>query len=181
MTDALAVSHISSLLKISHHNCVTAVICFEFHFCVKSCFGNVINLHFTTVLGVRRARSDERVVFHRDLPNLPCGRKELILKRSSIFEEQRSQQIFSAAFLSSSSQQLFSAAFLSSLSQQLFSAAFHSSSSQQLFSEAFLSSLSQQLFSAAFLSSSSQQLFSAAFLSSSSQQLFSAALLSSSS
>ena len=169
----------------------------------EGCFGDVKNLHFTTVLGVRRARSDERVVSRRDLPNLPCGKekKKEILKRSSIFEDSDlssfSQQLFSAAFLSSSSQQLFSAAFLSSPSQQLFSAAFLSSSSQQLFSAAFLSSSSQQLFSAiillwsgvggrlvtsssaALLSSPSQQLFSAALLSSLSQQLFSAALLSS--
>ena len=133
------------------------------------------NLHFTTVLGVRRVRSDERVVSRRELPNLPCGKKEEILKRSSIFEEQPSK--------SSSFQQPFSAAFLSSSSQQLFSAAFLSSSSQQLFSAALLSSLSQhsfqQPFSAAFLSSSSQQLLSAVFPSSSSQQLFSAAILSS--
>ena len=159
------------------------------------------NLHFTTVLGVRRARSDERVVSRRDLPNLPCGKekKKEILKRSSIFEEQRSQQLFSAALLSSLSQQLFSAALLSSFSQQPFSAALLSSLSQQLFSAALLSSLSQQPFSAALLSyhlavvrgwwsasniifsSSSQQPFSAALLSSSSQQPFSAALLSSSS
>ena len=97
-----------------------------------------------------------------------------------------SQQLFSAAFLSSSSQQPFSAALLSSSSQQLFSAAFLSSLSQQPFSAALLSSLSQQPFSAALLSSSSsaalsQQPFSAALLSSLSQQLFSAALLSSSS
>ena len=143
------------------------------------------NLHFTTVLGVRRARSDERVVSRRDLPNLPCGKEKKkfyeILQRSSIFEEQRSQQLFSADFLSSLSQQLFSAALLSSFSQQPFSAALLSSLSQQLFSAAFLSSLSQQLFSAALLSRFSQQPFSAALLSSSSQQLFSAAFLSSSS
>ena len=164
------------------------------------------NLHFTTGLGVRRwlfalrvARRREKFAFHHSfgrptstkwregcLPPRPTKptlrkRKEEILKRSSIFEGQRSQQLFSADFLSSSSQQLFSAALLSSLSQQLFSAAFLSSLSQQLFSAALLSSFSQQLFSAAFLSSSSQQLFSAAFLSSSSQQIFSAALLSSSS
>ena len=137
------------------------------------------NLHFATVSGVRCARSDERVVSRRDLPNPPCGKKK-ILKGSSIFEAQRSQQLFSAALLSSSSQQLFSATLLSSSSQQpllssssqqLFSAALLSSSSQQLFSAALLSSL----FSAALLRSFSQQLFSAALLSSSSQQLFSAA------
>ena len=144
------------------------------------------NLHFTTVLDVRRARSDERVVSRRDLPNLPCGKEKKKFYRGAAFSKSSglsssSQQIFSAAFLSSSSQQLFSAALLSSSSQQLFSAALLSSSSQQLFSAAFLSSSSQQLFSAAFLSSSYQQLFSAAFLSSSSQQLFSAAFLSSSS
>ena len=155
----------------------------------EGCFGELKNLHFTTVLGVRRARSDEKVVSRRDLPNLPCGKekKKEILKRSSIFKEQRSQQLFSAALLSSLSQQLFSAALLRSSSQQPFSAALLSSSSQQPFSAALLtsniifSSSSQQPFSAAFLSSSSQQPFSAALLSSSSQQLFSAALLSSSS
>ena len=141
-------------------------------------------MHFTTVLGVRRARSDERVVSRRDLPNLPCGKEKKKFYRGAAFSKSSglsssSQQIFSAAFLSSSSQQLFSAALLSSSSQQPFSAALLSSSSQQLFSAAFLSSSSQQLFSAAFLSSSYQQLFSAAFLSSLSQQLFSAAFLSS--
>ena len=139
----------------------------------EGCFGNLENLHFTTVLGVRQARSDERVVSRRDLPNLPCGKK----RRNFIKEEQP----LSAALLSSSSQQLFSAAFLSSCAQQLFSAALLSSFSQQLFSAALLSSLSQQLFSAAFLSSSSQQPFSAALLSSSSQQLEPAAWTSSSS
>ena len=180
------------------------------------------NLHFTTVLDVRRARSDERVArgpkefaFHHSFGGLlwrrekiafhhsfgrptitfcvkgrsassricispqfwasdehevtrglsPAAtytkptlrkRKEETLKRSSIFEEQRSQQLFSAGFQSSLSQQLFSAGFLSSFSQQPFSAAFLSSLSQQLFSAAFLSSSSQQFFSAAFLSSSSQ-------------------------
>ena len=51
-----------------------------------------------------------------------------------------------------------------SCSQQLFSAALLSSSSQQPFSAAFLSSLPQQPFSAAFLSSHSQQPFSAIIL-----------------
>ena len=148
------------------------------------------NLHFTAVLSVRRwlfalrvARRREKFAFHHSfgrptstkwregcLPPRPTKptlrkRKEEILQRSSIFEQQRPQQLFSADFLSSLSQQLFSAALLSSFSQQPFSAALLSSSSQQIFSAAFLSSSSQQLFSAAFLSSSSQQLFSAALLS----------------
>ena len=147
-------------------------------FCVKGCFGNVTHVHFTTVLGVRRAQSDERVVSRRDLPNLPCGKKrEEILKRSSILSGAAfsKSSLRRAALLSSLSQQLCSAALLSSFSQQLFSAAFLSSSSQQLFSAALLSSLSQQLFSAAFLSSLSQQLFLAALLSSLNQHLFSAA------
>ena len=101
-------------------------------------------------------------------------RKEEILKRSSIFEEQRSQQLSSAALLSRFSQQPFSAALLSSFSQQPFSAALLSSLSQQLFSAAFLSSSSQQLFSAIILlwSGVGGQLVtssSAALLSSSSQ------------
>ena len=143
------------------------------------------NLHFTTVLGVRRSlfalrvawatwkkgrsatwkicispqfwASDEHEVTRGLSPAVthqtyPAEKKRRILKRSSIFEEQRSQQLFSADFLSSLSQQLFSAALLSSFSQQLFSAALLSSLSQQLFSAALLSSLSQQLFSAALLS-----------------------------
>ena len=126
------------------------------------------NLHFATVLGVRRARSDEGVASRRDLPNLPCGKKEEILKRSSILrgaafsKSSLSQQLFSAAFLSSSSQQLFSAALLSSSSQQLFSAALPSNP----FSAIILlwSGVGGQL--AAFLSSFSQQLLAAAFLSS---------------
>ena len=138
-------------------------------------------LHFTTVLGVRRslfalwvARQRDKFAFHHSfghptstkwragcLPPRPTKptlrkRKEETLKRRGIFEEQRSQQLFSAGFLSSLSQQLFSAGFLSSFSQQPFSAALLSSSSQQPFSAALLSSSSQQPFSAALLGSSSQ-------------------------
>ena len=96
-------------------------------------------------------------------------KREEILKRSSIFEEQPSksssfEQPFSAAFLSSFFQQLFSV-FFSNLFQQPFSAASISSLSQQCFSAAFSSSLSQQCQPAAFLSSLSQQPFFAAFLS----------------
>ena len=116
------------------------------------------NLHFTTVLSVRRARSDERVVSRRDPPNLPCGKEKKKFYRGAAFSKRAA---VSAALLSRFSQQPFSAALLSSSS---FSAAFLSSLSQQLFSAALLSSLSQQLFSAAFLSSSSQQLFSAIIL-----------------
>ena len=120
-------------------------------------------------------------------------KKEQNFKAEQPSRSSLSQQLFSAALLSSvslssSSRQPFSAALLSSLSQQLFSAAFLSSSSQQPFSAAFPSSFSQQLFSAALLSyhlawvrgwwsaSNFSQLLS---LSSLSQQLFSAAFLSS--
>ena len=120
------------------------------------------NLHFTAVLSVRRARSDERVDSRLSLPNLPCGKKN----RRAAFLSSFSQQPFSAGFLSSSSQQRFSAAFLSSFSQQPFSAGFLSSSSQQRFSAAFLSSFSQQPFLSSLLRRLSQQLFSAACLSS---------------
>ena len=168
------------------------------------------NLHFTTVLGVRRslfalrvARRRENFAFHHSFgrPTITfcvkgCSASSRICispqfwasdehevtrglspaatyqtypaekKRRNFKEEQHFRRAaFSAAFLSSSSQQLFSAALLSSL----FSAALLSSSSQQLFSAALLSSSSQQPFSAAFLSSSSRQPFSAALLSSSSQ------------
>ena len=159
-------------------------------FCVKGCLGHVKNLHFTKVLGVRRA--DEHEVMRRSSPAATYQTYPAEKKRRNFKEEQHfrraavsaallsrfSQQLFSAALPSSLSQQLFSAAFLSSLSQQLFSAAFLSSFSQQPFSAALLSSFSQQPFSAALLSSFSQQPFSAALLSRFSQQLFSAALLS---
>ena len=130
------------------------------------------HLHFTTVLGVQRARSDEHEVTRGLSPAATHQTYPAEKKRINFKEEQHFRRAaVSAALLSRFSQQLFSAALLSSLSQQLFF-------SQQLFSAAFLTSSSQQLFSAAFLSSSSQQLFSAAFLSSSShQQLFSAIIL----
>ena len=127
-------------------------------------------IHITTVLGVRRARSDERVVSRRCQPNPPG------VKTRRKFERSLDPQPFSAATFSSSSQQ-FSAALLSCSFQQLFSAAILSSHSQQLFSAA-LSSHSQQLFSAAVLSSHYQQIFSANSLSSHFQQPLSAAILS---
>ena len=166
----------------------------------KGCTAAQKNAHFTTVLSVRRARSDEKVArttqeicispqfwtsdeheVTRMSPHWVC---QTYPAEKKIKEEQHFGRaaFLSAAFLSSSSQQLFSqqlfsAAFLSNSSQQPFSAALLSSSSQQPFSAAFLCSFSQQAFPAALLSSLSQQLFSAAFLSSPSQQLFSAAFL----
>ena len=127
------------------------------HFLREGFLGDMKNLHFTTVLSVRQAQSDEKVVSRGELPKLPCGKK-----RTNFKEEQQFSK--SSLSLSSSSQQPFSAALLCSLSQQLFSAALLSSSSQQPFS----SSVSQQLFSAALLkqpfsSSLSQQLFSSSF------------------
>ena len=132
------------------------------------------NLHFTTVLGVRRARSDERVAsassricispqfWASDEHEVTRGLSPAATYQTYPAEKKRRKKFYRGAAFSKSSG-------LSSFSQQLFSAAFLSSSSQQLFSAAFLSSPSQQLFSAAFLSSSSQQPFSAALLSSSSQ------------
>ena len=82
------------------------------------------NSHFTTVLGVRRARSDERVVSRRCQPNPPdIKRRKKFLKKS-----------WSAAILSSHPQQLFPAAIRSSHSHQ----PLLSSSSQQPFSPAIL-------------------------------------------
>ena len=104
------------------------------------------NSHFTTVLGVRRPRSDERVVSRRCQPNPPG------VKRRRNFQRSLDPQPFSAATFSSSSQQF---------SEQLFSA--------QPFSAALLSSHSQQPLSADLLSSHSQQIFSAATLSRHSQ------------
>ena len=140
----------------------------------EGCVRDLENLHFTTVLDVRQARSDERVVSTK-----PTQRK----KKKEIFQDafiqshsqhSHSQQpllaALPAATLSSSSQQPLSAA--------LFSAALLSSHSQQLFSAAILSSHSRQLFSPAIFSSHSHQPLSAALLTSHSQQPLSAALLS---
>ena len=151
---------------------------------------DIQNSHFTTVLDVRWARSDERVVSRLDRPNPPCVKKKEILKKSwsTTILSRSSEQIFSADLLSRSSQQIFFSRssqqiFFSRSSQQIFSADFLSAdflsrSSQQIFSADFL----QQIFSADLLSRfslsrSSQQIFSADFLSRSSQQIFSADLL----
>ena len=132
---------------------------------------DVQNSHFTTVLDVRWARSDERVVSRLDRPNPPCVKKERNFKEVLIHNH--SQQIFSADFFSRSSQQIFSADFL----QQIFSADLLSRFSQQIFSADLLSRSSQQIFSADLLSRFS----SADLLSRFSQQIFSADLLSRSS
>ena len=149
------------------------------------------NSHFTSVLDVRRARNDERVVSRLDRPNPPCVKKERNFK--AVLIHIHSQQIFSADFLSRSSQQIFSADLLSRFSQQIFSADLLSRFSQQIFSADLLqqifsadladllSNSSQQIFSADLLSRSSQQIFSADFLSRFSQQIFSADLLNKSS
>ena len=169
------------------------------HEVMKGLLDDLKKLHFTTVLNVRRARSDEKVASatHKICISpsflsvrraqstegcLPIVSAKPILRKKKFKEKQHFGRaaFLSAALLRSLSQQLFSAAFLSSLSQQLF---------QQPFSAALLSSLSQQLFSAAFLSSLSQQLFqqpfsapfSAALPSSFFQQPVSAAFLSSAS
>ena len=113
--------------------------------------GDVQNLHFTTVLDVRRARSDERVVSRLGQPNPPCVKKERNFKEVLIHSH--SQQIFSA--------QSFSADLLSRYSQQIFSADLLSRSSQQI-----LSRSSQQIFSAQPFSA---DLLSRAILSRSSQ------------
>ena len=42
----------------------------------EGCDGDVQNSHFTSVLDVRWARSDERVVSRLDRPNPPCVKKE---------------------------------------------------------------------------------------------------------
>ena len=123
------------------------------------------HLHFTTVLGVQRARSDEHEVTRGLSPAATHQTYPAEKKRRNFKEEQHFRRAaVSAALLSRFSQQLFSAAFLSSSS-------FLSSFSQQPFSPALLSSFSQQPFSAALLSSFSQQPFSAALLISSSSQL----------
>ena len=88
----------------------------------EGCEGHVQNSHFTTVLGVRRAQSDQRVVSRRCQPSPPgVKRRKKFLKKS-----------WCTAILSSHSQQLYSAAIPSSHSQQ----PLLSSSSQQPFSPA---------------------------------------------
>ena len=99
------------------------------------------NLHLATVWGVRRARSDERVVSRRDLPSLPCGKEKKKFYRGAAF----SKQLVSAALLRSSSQQLFSADFLSSSSQP------SSCCGQGYAASIISSSFSQQLLSAIIL------------------------------
>ena len=111
----------------------------------EGCDDELQNSHFTTVLDVRRARSDERVVSRLDRPNPPCLKKERNFKEVLIHNH--SQQIFSADFFSRSSQQIF----FSRSSQQIF----FSRSSQQIFSADLLSRFSQQIFSADLLSRSS--------------------------
>ena len=148
----------------------------------EGCDGDLKNSHFTSVLDVRRARSDERVVSRLDRPNPPCAKKRKKFLRSL------DPQPFSADLRSRFSQQIFSAdllsRFFSRFSQQIFSANLLSRSSQQIFSCCgqglvvsycliILVVYTQQISAADFLSKSSQQIFSADLLS-----IFSADLLS---
>ena len=169
----------------------------------EGCDDDVQTSHFTSVLDVRRPRSDERVArrsqkfaFHHSFgrptstkwregglpswstkPTLRKKKKEILKKSwSTTILSRSSQQIFSADLLSRSSQQIFSADLLSRFCQQIFSADLLSRFSQQIFSAD-----PQQIFSADLLSRSSQQIFSADLLSRFSQQIFSADFLSRSS
>ena len=135
----------------------------------EGCDDDVQTSHFTSVLDVRRPRSDERVArrsqkfaFHHSFgrptstkwregglpswstkPTLRKKKKE-ILKKS--WSSRFSQHIFAADLLSRFSQQIFSADLLSRSSQP-FAANFLSRSSQQIFSADFLGRFSQQIFS----------------------------------
>ena len=179
----------------------------NFHFitvCVKGCFGNVKNLHFTRVLGVRRslfalrvARRAQEFAFHhslgvrRSLFALRVASATLKICISPQFwasEEHEVMRRLSPAatyqtYPAEKKRRNFKEEQHFKRSSIFEEQPSKSSSFQQPFSAAFLSSLSQHLsqqpFSAAFLSSLSQQPFLAAFLSSLSQQPFSAALLSS--
>ena len=71
------------------------------------------NSHFTSVLDVRRARSDERVVSRLGQPNPPCVKKERNFLRS-LDPQPFSAGLLSTAILSRSSRH--------SHSQQIFSA-----------------------------------------------------------
>ena len=110
--------------------------------------GHVQNSHFTTVLGVRRPRSDERIVLRRYQSNPPG------VKRRRNFSRNLAPQPFSAATVSTTSQQfsatLLSTTILSSHSQQIFSAAILSRTSQPISAD-LLSSHSQHTFSAIIL------------------------------
>ena len=155
-------------------------------------------MHFTTVLDVRRARSDERVArgpkefaFHHSFgrPTITFCVKGCLGHVKNCISPQfwaSDEHEVTRGLSPAATYQTYPAEKKRSnfKEEQHFrraavSAALLSRFSQQPFSAALLSSSSQQLFSAAFLSSSSQQLFSAALLSSFSQQPFSAALLSS--
>ena len=157
-------------------------------------------MHFTTVLDVRRARSDERVArgpkefaFHHSFgrPTITfCVKGCLGHVKNCISpqfwasdEHEVTRGLSPAATYQTYPAEKKRRNFKEEqhFRRAAVSAALLSRFSQQLFSAALLSSSSQQLFSAALLSSFSQQPFSAALLSSSSQQLFSAAFLSSSS
>ena len=79
----------------------------------KGCVREVQNSHVTTVLDVRRARSDERVVSRLGQPNPPCVKKERNFLRS-LDPQPFSADLLSTAILSRSSRH--------SHSQQIFSA-----------------------------------------------------------
>ena len=174
----------------------------------EGCFADLKKLHVTTVLDVRRPRSDEKVA--RDMCKICISPQFWTSDDHEVTRGLRgtcAKSAFHHSFgrptttkwregcLPSVStkptrrkkkkkflKRSWSTAILSSHFQQLFSAILSSSSqhshSQQPLSADLLSSHSQQIFSAANLSSHFQQPFSAATLSSSSQP-FSADLLSS--
>ena len=171
---------------------------YQFQMCELIHFRFSKNLHFTTVLGVRRslfalrvARRAQEFAFHHSFgrPTIAfCVKGRSASSRICISpqfwasdEHEVTRGLSPAATYQTYPAEKKRRNFKEEqhFRRAAVSAALLSRFSQQPFSAALLSSSSQQLFSAAFLSSSSQQLFSADFLSSLSQQLFSAALLSS--
>ena len=176
----------------------------------EGCERTQADSHFTSVLDVRRARSDERVATttcklrispqfwtsddHEVTRGLRGDLKNSHFATVSDVRRARSdERVVSRLdrpnppcvkkernFKEVLIQQIFSAYLRSRSSQQIFSADLLSRSSQP-FSADFLSRFSQQIFSADLLSRCSQQIFSADLLSRFSQQIFSADLLSRSS
>ena len=164
----------------------------------EGCERTQADSHFTSVLDVRRARSDERVATttcklrispqfwtsddHEVTRGLRGDLKNSHFTTVSDVRRARSDERVVSRLdrpnppcvkkRKKFSRSLDPADFLSISSQQIFSADFLSRSSQQIFSADLLSH-SQQIFSADLLSRSSQQIFSADFLSRSSQQIFS--------
>ena len=174
----------------------------------EGCERTQADSHFTSVLDVRRARSNERVAtttykicispqfWTSDEHETTRGLRDELQNShfTTVLDVRRArsdERVVSRLDRPNppcvKKERNFKEVLIHNHSQQIFSADFLSRSSQQIFSADFLqqifsadllSRFSQQIFSADLLSRFSQQIFSADFLSRSSQQIFSADLLS---